>query len=74
MSALKKLKGRSVARMVFVLLWSALLALYIASKIDFFTHYGAANYVQQHNKYWVAMLGLGIVIWVVERRFPQDNS
>lgn len=73
MSALKKLKARRVARIFLVLLLAALLALYIASKIDFFTHYGAANYVREHSKYWVVMLGICIVIWIVERRFPQDN-
>jgi hypothetical protein len=74
MSSLKKSKTRTTARIFLVLLWAAFLALYVASKIDFFTHYGAANYVREHSKYWVAMLGLGFVIWVVERRFPQDNS
>ncbi len=71
MSALKKTNAR---RAFWVLLWATLLALYIATKIDFFTRYGAATYVRGHSKYWLAMLGLGIVIWFFERRFPQNHS
>ena len=70
MSALKRPQARRVARLFLLLLCAILLALYIASKIDFFTHYGTANYVREHSKYWAAMLALAIVIWLVERRFP----
>jgi hypothetical protein len=60
--------------MLLVACWVALLGLYVAAKIDFFTHYGAANYVREHSKYWIAMLGLGLVIWIVDRSFPPSRS
>ena len=59
--------------MLLITCWAALLGLYIAAKIDFFSHYGAANYVREHSKYWIAMLGLGLLIWIVERRFRQSR-
>ena len=54
-------------------LCAALLALYIAAKLDFFTHCEAANYVREHSKYWIAMLGIGLLIRIVGRRFPPSR-
>ena len=73
MSVLNRLKATRVSEMVLGALWAGLLALYIAAKLDFFTHYGAANYVREHSKYWIAMLGIGLLIWIVGRRFPSSR-
>ena len=73
MSVLNRLKAIRVPEMVLGGLWAALLALYIAAKLDFFTHYEAANYVREHSKYWIAMLGIGLLIWIVGRRFPPSR-
>ncbi len=68
------MKARGVARVLWMSLCGLLLAVYIASKIDFFRRYGAANYVREHSIYWAAMLALGLLIWLAERRFPQSPS
>jgi hypothetical protein len=69
--------GRKVVRTVLVMLWSLFFALYIATKIHFFTRYdplGVGSYLQEHSLYWVAMAVTGFLIWVIVRRFPQDRQ
>jgi len=63
---------------MFIGVLSALgLALYIAAKIDFFRQYdrlALGAYLREHGVYWAAMAVIGFLIWLVERRFPQDPS
>jgi hypothetical protein len=51
------------------------LALYIASKIHFFTRYdplGVGGFVREHRVFWVAMAATAFSIWLIER-FRQDK-
>jgi hypothetical protein len=46
------------------------LALYIASKIHFFTRYdplGIGGFIREHTVYWVAMTATAFSIWLIER-------
>jgi hypothetical protein len=59
----------------FVILCFVFLALYIASKINFFTHYdavGVGSFIRQHRIYWMAMAATAFTIWLIGR-FWQDK-
>jgi len=46
------------------------LALYIASKINFFTRYDPVvigGFIRQHGIYWMAMAATTFTIWLIER-------
>ncbi len=68
------MNARSARRALLMTLWGVLLAVYIAAKIDFFTRYGAANYVREHSKYWAAMLMIGILIWLLDKFLARRSS
>jgi hypothetical protein len=64
-------------RVVLAVLWGLFLALYVASKIHFFTRYdplGVGSYLREHSTYWVAMATVVFLIWIVGRWFPQDRQ
>jgi hypothetical protein len=59
---------RKIARLAFLLIVS--LALYVASKIHFFTQYNpgrTGDYLSEHSVYWALMAVTALFIWVVER-------
>jgi hypothetical protein len=56
--------------LISVLLLTVFLALYVASKIHFFTHYNPyriGDYLREHSLYWILMAATALLIWVVER-------
>jgi hypothetical protein len=59
-------------------LWVLLLVVYVAAKINFFTHYGTVgswSYVRQHSVYWFAMAGIAFAIWIAGKfDAARDNS
>ena len=58
-------------------LWGFFLALYVASKIHFFTRYdplGFGSYLREYSTYWVAMAAVVFLIWLVGKQFPQDRQ
>lgn len=63
----KGTKARGAARTFLIVLWGLLLAVYIAAKVDFFTHYGAVNYVREHRQFWVTILAVVLLVCAVER-------
>ena len=53
------------------------LALYIAAKFDFFMRYDplrVRTYLQEHRIYWAGIAALGLVIWLMEKRFPHQKG
>jgi cyanate permease len=51
-------------------LWTAFLGLYIAAKIDFFTHYPlleSGGYFRHHAIYWATMAAVAFAIWLTQR-------
>ena len=70
------MKARSVARITLAVLWAALLALYIMAKSHFFEQYEPSRvgaYVQEHSVYWVAMAAVVFLLWLIEKRFPENG-
>ena len=65
----------AIVRFLWILLCAAFLAVYIASKIDFFTHYaplGIGDFLRSHRVYWIAMAAIALSIWLVDR-FRRDR-
>ena len=64
-------------RVVLAVLWGLFLALYVASKIHFFTRYdplGVGSYLKEHSTYWMAMAVVVFLIWLVGKWFPQGRQ
>ncbi len=69
------MNATKTARVILAVLWGLFLALYVASKIHFFTRYdplGVASYVREHSIYWVALAAVAFLIWLVGKWFPQN--
>jgi hypothetical protein len=61
---------RLASRIVLAVLWILLLAIYVAAKIHFFTHYDPLHiggFVREHSVFWLAMAATAFLIWLVER-------
>ncbi len=70
------MNARTMLRTALAVLWGTLLAVYIAAKIDFFTHYDplrVGSYIRHHSIYWLAMAASAFLIWLIEKRFPQGR-
>jgi hypothetical protein len=69
------MRATKVVRVVLAVLWGLFLALYVASKIHFFTQYdplGVGSYLREHSTFWVAIAAVSFLIWLVEKWwFPQ---
>ena len=68
---------RKTVRVVLGILWVLFLALYAASKIDFFARYdplSVRKYLWSHSSSWIAMAVIAFVIWLITKRFPQDGE
>lgn len=71
------MNATKTVRFVLAVLWGLFLALYVASKIHFFTRYdslGVGSYVREHSTYWVAMAAVAFLIWLIGRWFPQGRQ
>ena len=58
-----------------MVLWILFLFVWIAAKIDFFTHYGKTDlstYLQHHAIYWIAMAAVGFAAWLIEKLWAKD--
>jgi hypothetical protein len=61
-----------------VVVWCLLvlyLAVYLAAKIHFLGWYsriGSGAYLRQHVWFWVGLLGLGLLVWLLEKVFPEN--
>jgi hypothetical protein len=67
---------KSMARIALGMLWGVSLALYIAAKIDFFTHYDplrVGTYLREHNIYWLGIAASGFLIWLIVKRVQKDR-
>jgi polyferredoxin len=81
---LGKLKGENTlmratktVRAVLAALWGLFLALYVASKIHFFTQYdplGVGSYLREHSIFWVAMVAVSFLIWLFGKWFPEGRQ
>lgn len=63
-------------RLILVLLWASLLAVYIAAKVHFLTRFSSAaigRYLEEHQIFWLGMAAVGFCIWLISRRFPEDQ-
>ena len=70
------MKPRIVNGLILPALWVLFLALYVATKIDFFMRYDplrVGHYLQAHSAYWIAMAVTVFLIWIVSRRSQQDR-
>jgi len=70
------LKARSKARITLEVLWGVLLALYVAAKVNFLVRYDPSRvgiYLQEHSIYWLGMAAAIFLIWLMEKRFPQNR-
>jgi hypothetical protein len=66
---------KAAVRISLSVLCALFLALYIASKIHFFTRYDplrVGSFFREHKVYWVAMAATAFSIWLIER-FRQDK-
>ena len=71
------MKARTAVRTVLASLCCLFLALFVASKVHFFTRYDplrVGGYLQEHRIYWVAMAATAFLIWLIAKRFPQDGQ
>lgn len=70
--------AKGVLSKMSAVLWVLLLLVYVAAKINFFTHYGTVGswmYVRQHSGYWLAMAGIAFAIWIAGKiDAGRDNS
>ncbi len=61
---------RKIAHFTSLSLFAVFLALYVASKIYFFSHYDlhhTGQHLREHSVYWILMAVTASFIWVVER-------
>ena len=61
---------KGAVRISLAVLCVLFLALYVASKIHFFTRYdplGIGGFIREHRIYWVAMAATAFSIWLIER-------
>ena len=64
-------------RLVLTFLWGLFLALYVISKIHFFTRYdplGVGSYLREHSTYWVAMAAVAFLIWLIGNWFSKGRQ
>jgi uncharacterized membrane protein YidH (DUF202 family) len=65
---------RKIARFASVFLLVVSVALYVASKVHFLTHYNpnrTSDYLREHSAYWVLTAITALFIWVLERYSPK---
>jgi len=65
---------RKIARFASIFLLVVSLALYVASKIHFFTQYNpnrTGDYLREHSVYWILMAATALFIWAVEQYSPK---
>jgi hypothetical protein len=68
--------ARTTVRTALGVLWGTLFAVYVAAKINFFTHYDplrVGSYIRHHSIYLLGMAGSAFLIWLIEKRFPQGR-
>jgi len=66
---------RRVVRVTTAILFGLACTAYVAAKIDFFHRYGRVglgSYLRQHSILWAMMLGLFLLIWLLEKIFPEN--
>lgn len=67
----------STVRIILAVLWVLFFAIYVASKLHFFTHYdplGIGSYLREHSTYWFALAGAAFLIWLIGKWFPQGRQ
>jgi len=64
------MNATKTVRVILAALWAIFLALYVASKIHFFTRYGVEKYLNEHSFYWLAMAVVAFFIWLIGKWFP----
>jgi hypothetical protein len=75
--ATHRTKMKTVARVVVAILIALDVAVYIAAKFDFFTHYDPhrkGSYLRGHLMYWVVMLTLILSAGLIEILFPNKED
>ena len=66
------MSAAKTVRAVLAVLWGGFLALYVASKMHFFTRYdplGVGSYLRDHSMYWVSIAAVAFVAWLIEKWF-----
>jgi hypothetical protein len=65
-----------IARIISAVLLACGFVRYVAAKVDFFRHYGsmsAGAYLREHSVYWAAIAALGLLIWLIDKVFPNQH-
>ena len=71
------MKRKKVVQVILAILLGLLLAVYIAAKVHFFTRYDPNrqwHYIHAHWIYWALIAALGLLIWLIERLYPENSN